>query len=563
MPADSLHIKQTATELNGMLGGGRIDKITMPDPDEIVLFVHSDTRRALILSANPSLPRIHVTKYAPKSNPLKAPAFLMHLRKHIGGAVIKSVTSEDGERIVYFNLLARNELGYEENKTLICEILGKYANIILCDESGRITESIKHISPSGSEKRPVLAGIKYTLPPKQDKIDIFDTKALKNTLDAFEGGKLDGFILSNAAGLAPSTITGIVTKALGGTVFDNLTAEQTDAIIKAFDMKNILGKAHPCLRKDANGKTDFWITPLYPDGEYTYFDTLNAAMDEHFYSLDRDRRLTEKAHVPKTAVKNAIARTEKKLKLFISRKNEASDAEHDRLCGELITANIYRLKQGMKNFTAENYYDNPPSQITIPLQENKSPQFNAQSYYKRYAKKKKALTMADEQIEKATADLEYYNSVYDSFSYTDEEGLEEIISELYAAGLMHEPKDKRKKEKQTFGGETVYGNCVIRWGKTNFQNDRITKQAKPENLWLHTQKTHGSHVIISGENITDGVIYRAAQIAAYYSKARLGDNVPVDYTYKKFVSKPKGSAPGKVIYTDYKTVFVTPKDERE
>ena len=563
MPADALHISIIAAELNSALGGGRIDKITMPEPDEIVLFVHSSARHALILSANPSLPRVHLSDRAPKNNPLNAPAFLMHLRKHIGGAVIQSVSSMHGERILFFKLKARGDLGYEEDKTLVCEILGKYANVILCDESGKISECIKHISPASSEKRPVLPGLKYCAPPPQNKIDVFDKEAFSNLLNKFEGGNLSGYILAGAAGLAPATIKAITEKTLGGVYFDSLDSEQKEKLCAAFDFDSLANNLRPCIRRGDDGKSDFWLAPFSDGGEYEYFPTLNKAMDEYYFALDRDRRIQEKGHVPKTVVRNAIARAEKKRKLFLTRKEEASDAEHDRLCGELIIANIYKIKQGMKTLEAENYYENPPQNIVIALDASKSPQYNAQMYFKRYAKKKKTLSMVEDQIAQTEADIEYYNSVLDSFAYTDEEGLEEIISELAAANLIREQKSKKKKEKLAAGGELKYKNCVIRWGKTNTQNDRVTKSARADDLWLHTQKTHGSHVTVSGEQIDQSVIIRAAQIAAYYSKARLADNVAVDYTLKKFVSKPKGGAPGKAIYTDYKTVFVTPKDERE
>ena len=559
MPADSLHIRQTAAELNALLSGGRIDKITMPESDEIVLFIHNRGNHALVLSANPSLPRLHVTAHAPKNNPLTAPSFLMHLRKRIGGAVIESITPEPGERIVRFALRARGELGYEEKRTLICEILGKYANIVLVNEDGKISECIKHISPSSSDKRPVLPGLPYTVPPAQDKIDIFCPERLRALLDGFTGGKIDGFILAGAAGLAPSTINGIVTSVLGSVYADTLTNAQKDELAAAFDAARLLAAVRPVLRKDENGKTDFWIAPFWHEGEYTFFPTLNEAMDAYYSDLDRERRLQEKAHVPKTAVKNAIARTEKKLKLFLSRRNEAADAETDRLFGELITANMYKLKQGMESFTAENYYADPPALVRIPLQADKSPQYNAQAYYKRYAKKKKTLAVVREQIEQAENDLEYFHSVFDSFSYTDEAGLEEIAAELQAAGLIRAYKTKNKKAKELPGEQITFHGCVIRWGKTNYQNDRITRGARPDDIWLHTQKTHGSHVVVSGEHISNEVLLRAAEIAAYYSKARLADNVPVDYTRKKFVNKPKGAAPGKVFYTDYKTLFVTPR----
>ncbi len=559
MPADALHIGAAAEELHAKLSGGRIDKINMPDPYEIVLSIHNRENFALVLSADPSLPRAHLSAHPPKNNPLRAPAFLMHLRKHIGGALIESVRAQKGERILFFALRARDELGYAVKRTLICEVMGKYANVILTDESGKISECLKHISPADSEKRPVMPGSVYSLPPVQDKADIFDAEALRALLDGFTGGKADSYILAGAAGLSPATIAAVVTHTLGGVYFDALSATQKDALVAAFSRQTLCKNAKPCVRR-ADGKSDFWIYPFYPDGDYTFFPTLNQAMDAHFDVLDRDRRLREKSRVPKTAVKNAVARTEKKLKLFAARQQEAADAAQDKLFGELITANIYRIRQGMQSVVLENYYTDPPSPVTVPLQENKSPQYNAQAYYKKYAKKKKALEITIEQIRQATADLEYYHSVLDSFSYTDEEGLEEIVNELYAANLLHAPKDAKKKKKEPAGGHAVIDGCTVRWGKTNYQNDRLTKQARPDDVWLHTQKIHGSHVIVSGDNITQQVLLRAAAVAAYYSKARYADNVPVDYTRKKYVNKPKGAAPGKVIYTDCKTLFVTPQD---
>lgn len=559
MPADSIHVKLIAAELNEALSGGRIDKITMPDPDEIVLHVHRKANYSLVLSANTSLPRVHITSNPPKNNPLVAPSFLMHLRKHISGAIINRVFCRDGERIIILELATRNELGYEEKKALICEVMGKYANVILVNSDGKISEAIKHISPAGSELRPILPGLKYSYPPAQNKISIFDSQALKTLLNGFEGGKLDGYILAGAAGLAPVTITAVISNVLGGVYFDKLDDKKTELLVNAFNADYIINNAKPCL-SHSDGKTDFWIYPFYGDVGYEFKKSLNEAMDAHFGALDRDRRLAERARIPKTAVKNAIARTEKKLKLFTARLSEAADAEHDRLCGELIIANIYRLKQGLTEFTADNYYVDPPETITVPLDKSKSPQYNAQAYFKKYNKKKKSIEILTKQIAAAESDLEYFNSIFDSFAYTDFEGLDEITAELYAAGIMHEPKN-RKKDKPQNGGDTVIGGCRVRFGKNNYQNDRLTKQAHPEDIWLHTQKTHGSHVIISGNNVPMSVILRAAQIAAYYSKARLSDNVAVDYTFKKYVSKPKGSAPGKVIYTNYKTVFVTPKEE--
>ena len=397
MPADSLHIKQIAIELNELLRGGRIDKLTMPEPDEIILHIHAKANHTVVMSANPSLPRVHITKNAPKNNPLTAPAFLMHLRKHIGGASITEVTAHDGERILMFALKARNELGYEEKKTLICEIMGKYANIILTNADGKISECIKHISPASSEKRPVLPGLTYSFPPPQNKINIFDGSALKSVLSSFDGGNAGGYILANAAGLAPATVNAITTAALGGLFFNELTTEQIEKLADAFNQTRILKNAKPCVRKESGAKSDFWIKPFEQDGEYEFFNSLNEAMDAHFFALDRDRRLSEKARIPKTTVKNAIARTEKKLKLFRERKAEASDAETDRLNGELITANIYRLKQGMSSFEAENYYEEPPQKITVKLDSSKSPQYNAQAYFKKYAKKKKTLSIVEEQ----------------------------------------------------------------------------------------------------------------------------------------------------------------------
>ena len=562
MPSDALHYSFIADELNDKLRDVRIEKISMPEKDEIVLGIRSRGMNfSLLISASPMASRCHLTNHK-KENPTVAPSFLMHLRKHIGGAKIISVDSPDFERIIRIKLLTRNEMSDEESKLLIAEIMGKYSNIILVGSNGIISDSIRHVGIDTSSKRQVLPGLKYEPAPAQNKLNPTATTESANALAAFPGGDLGAYIIAKFKGLAPSSAQEAVYRALQTTDCPRLTDEQCKKVAKELSALFDKNTVRPCVCE-----RDFYIRPYALFGTQLKFcDSLNVAMDEYFYSRDKAARFAEKSKHLQSLLKNAIARTQKKLSGFIQKQESCKGLETDKLYGELILSNIYRIKTGLKSITVENWYDdNAP--VTIELDPQKSPQANAQAYFKRYSKKKKTLEQLAPLIEKTQDELDYYDTVSLSFSLCSENAeIDELSDELERAGLIKRKQSKNKSVKKTLNTSSplsvVIEGFTVRIGKNNIQNDALTKSAKNTDIWLHTKNIHGSHVIIStnGSTAPETVILGAARLAARYSKAAQSQNVPVDYTLAKYVSKPSGSPPGKVIYTHQSTIYVDPAE---
>lgn len=563
MPSDALHYSLMAEELNGFLSDGKLEKITMPERDEIILGIRSRGKNfCLIISAAPACPRCHLTQHS-KDNPAVAPAFLMHLRKHIGGAKVLGVECLPFERVLKIKLLTRNELAVEDCKTLVAEIMGKYSNIILVNSDGTISDCIRRVNLDTSSKRQVLPGLKYLPAPVQARTDISDEQTVKAVLRGFNGGNLSSYLLKHLRGLAPVSIEEAVFRALG----DNQFAEIDDiAVNKVFQKLQGLydfSDVSPCVRYTQLSAADFYMRRYEcVSGDYKYFSTLSEAMDEFFFARDKANRFNEKSRHLSALLKTAITRTEKKLSGFLEKQQECADLDNDKLFGELLTANIYRIGKGMQGVNLENYY-NEYKTVYIPLDNQKSAQANAQNYFKKYAKKKKTLQQLEAQIESARTQLDYYGSISPAFSLcTEISEIEDLQREMELVGLLKsKPSSKKKSNSKPSSPLTVtFEGFAIRIGKNNVQNDELTKSAKKDDIWLHTQKIHGSHVVISaeGKQIPDSVILRAAQHAAYYSKAALSQNVPVDYTAIKYVDKPKSAPPGKVIYTHHNTVYVNP-----
>lgn len=563
MPSDALHYSFIATELNEKLKDGRIEKISMPEKDEIVLGIRSrGTNFSLLISASPTASRCHLTEHR-KENPIVAPTFLMHLRKHIGGAKILSVENPDCERIILIKLLTRNEMSDEESKTLITEIMGKYSNIILVGANGIISDSIRHVGIDTSSKRQVLPGLKYEPAPAQDKLNPTNVEEATRALAAFSGGDLGAYIISRFKGLAPSSAQEAAYRAIKATDCPALTSEQCKKVANELSALFDKSTARPCVCEN-----DFYIRPYLLYGSQPKFcDSLNSAMDEYFFSRDKAARFNEKSKHLQSLLKNAVARAQKKLSGFIQKQESCKGLETDKLYGELLLANIYRIKTVANSVTLENWYDdNAP--VTIALDPQKSPQLNAQAYFKRYSKKKKTLEQLAPLIEKTQDELDYYDTVSLSFSLCSENSeIDELADELERAGLIKRKQSKQAPKKNTAKVSAplsvVIEGFTVRIGKNNIQNDALTKSAKNCDIWLHTKNIHGSHVIISteGSDVPQSVILGAARLAAGYSKAAQSQNVPVDYTLKKYVSKPSGSPPGKVIYTHQSTVYVDPAEK--
>ena len=564
MPADALTYEYLSKELDSALSGGVIAKISMPYPDEIVLAVRNAGRtHQLLLSASPACPRVHLTEARYTGLPA-APAFLMHLRKHIGSARILGFDAVPFERVLRVRLSSRNELGDEETKTLYAEIMGKYSNLILVNGDGRVSDSIRRVTPDLSSKRQILPGLVYSpAPPQAGKTDISRPALIAEHLAAFPGGRVAPYIIRRLSGLSPATVNECVYRALGRESADALDKAQIDAIVRQLQAFYDFSSAEPCVMTSDGVPVDFCVRPYLTEGDGSVrCATLSEAMERYYYALDRKNRFDAQAHALVTAVKAALKRAENRLDESALTRERSADYEHEQRLGEFITANIYRLKKNMTAFTADNYYTGET--VSIPLDPALSPQMNAQRYYKRAAKKKKAFTLAETQMREAAAAADYLRSVLAEIANgSDPADLIGIRAELVAAGIVRAPA-KAAGKKPTPGTPMTFkaGGFTVRVGRNNLQNDALTRAARPDDIWLHTQKIHGSHTVIAAEGraVPDEVIRRAAEICAFHSAARQSDNVPVDYTFAKYVHKPAGARPGMVVYTDQRTVYVKPQE---
>ncbi len=552
MPNDALNYHFIANELNAALTGCRIEKIYMPSAGEIILRCHKDKTTCYLLAcAASSAPRIHLTE-APKDNPVSAPSFLMHLRKHIGNGLITSVRAVDYERVVMIDIDSKSEF-VESKYKLIVEITGTYSNIILVDERGIISAAIKNVTP-GNSARLVMSGLPYTPIPPQNKILPCDRRII-DLLNEFDGDRPDKYLLSIMSGMAPATITECVTRAMGS--MRKPTERDAEAIFAELD--KIYSDIRPCLIKHDGKYIEFCTSPFCSlTGEVEFRPTLNECMDAFYAQKNDGGDFAVYAKRLMSIVKNAQKRTKKKLEEFAIKKAECMDCDADRIKGELLTANLYLIKKGMTAVSVFNYYDN--KNIEIILDDTKTPSQNAQDYFKRYNKKKNALVALDKQIADAENMLLKYENALNSFELCSTRAdLEDIETELSMIKLLQNKETKNKKKVSKYLSATI-GGFKIDIGKNNVQNERLYKSAAPKDIWLHVKDAHGSHVIIrcAGQPLDDDILVTAARLAAYYSKSRMADKVAVDYTYAMFVKPIGGAGPGKVNYTNQKTLFVSP-----
>lgn len=576
MPFDGIVVKSIVEELNEKLKGGRIDKIFQPEKDEIILQVRSIGRNfKLILSANASYPRIHLTDIT-KDNPVNPPLFCMVLRKHLSGGKILDIGFHDFERIIHLDIESINELGDISIKKLIIEIMGRHSNIILVNDENKIIDAIKHVDSEVSSVREVMPARPYILPPAQDKTspaDIDVQSLLENRFKSCNTST-EKFLLNSIKGFSPLLcreichLAGIDGKKPIGDLSDQSVSSLANVL------ENIIRKINtsdfePCIAfedEKFENPVDFHCLRLH---QYKYVKTLpsiSAVLDEFYSVKDAYERLSQKKSALVKILQTNIERCKRKISLQQEKLREVADREKLKLYGELITANIYSIPRNAKSVSLLNYYSDKGEYINIPLDENLSPQENAQKYFKQYAKAKKAYASTSVQLEESIKELEYLESVLQLLdNCTTVQDISEIKQELAEQGYISISK-KTGTKKQDMPSRPL--RCMssdgyyIYIGKNNKQNDMLTlKTAQANDIWLHTKNIPGSHVIIkkhTKEDVPSSTLLEAAMLAAYHSKARMSSNVPVDYTTAKNVRKPAGAKPGMVIYENYKTIIVTP-----
>ena len=568
MPNDAYTLSILARELQSLLEGAKVNRIVQPEKDEIVFTLYAGKTYRLLLSANAANPRCHLTEYA-KENPAAAPQFVMTLRKHLMNAVFCTAEQLNGDRILCFTFLSKNELKDEERKKLIIEIMGKYSNIILADEQNKIIGAIKSVSFDVSSVRQVFPGLFYELPPKAEGSTIFEPHGLEKALRDYQGGCLSGFLQTHLNGIAKSTAEEIVFRAEVPQGHPLSDSEINIISQTAASLSPTRVTVAPCILFREHVMRDFFAFPYQSQyGDYQTCDLLNRAADEFYYRSDKQKRFQEHARALRHQVKNMIAKLEKKKGLLLQKLTESEKMEEERIKGELLTANLYAIKPGMPYVTVQNYYDG--REMQIPLDPQLTPAQNAQMHYKRYNKLKSGKLHSEENLLECEDMLEYLYSVEESFEKCSEiSELNQIRRELAAQGLVRSDPIGRvggKKESSPRPIEFLFGGFRILVGKNNLQNDELTfSTAAPGDLWLHTKDVHGSHTVIlaEGKTIPDQVITCACELAAYYSKAKNSGKTAVDYTQRKFVKKPKGAKPGFVIYTDFQTAYVQPNEHAE
>ncbi|WHF28518.1 NFACT RNA binding domain-containing protein [Bacillus altitudinis] len=562
MSFDGIFTYGMTNELQETLTGGRISKIHQPYKHELIFQIRSKGKNhKLLLSAHPSYARVQLTEHH-DDNPSEPPMFCMLLRKHLEGGFIERFEQIGLDRVIVLHVRSRNEIGDEQTRKLYIEIMGRHSNLILVeDETEQIIDGLKHLSPSVNSYRTVLPGHQYLLPPAQQKLNPFDvTKEdiLKHL--RFQEGKIANQIVDTFSGVSPLFAKEAVHRA-------GLANQETipSTLLEMFQLIQAHSFTPQLTRKD--GKEYFYLLELqHVHGDMKTFDSLSELLDRFYFGkAERDRVKQQAADLERFVV-NEKKKNENKLKKLKRTLEESQNAHKYQLYGELLTANIYAIKKGDKEATVINYYDEEGGEITIPLKTNKTPSENAQAYFTKYQKAKNAVEAVNEQIERTHEEIVYFDELIQQLSSASPKDLEEIREEL-VEGKYLRPKQKRnaKKKKpsaiQLEAYESSQGVPIL-VGKNNKQNEYLTtKAAARDDIWLHTKDIPGSHVVIRHKAPDEQTLLEAAQIAAYFSKAKESSSVPVDYTKIRHVKKPNGAKPGFVTYDQQQTLFVTPDED--
>lgn len=579
MPLDGFTLHFLTEELRRDIVGCRVEKVHQPSKDELVLHLRDrNGAKKLFLSASANSPRIHLTDRAPE-NPSVPPMFCMLMRKHLSSAQITAVRQNGLDRVVAVDFSATNELGDKVGLTIYVEIMAKHSNIILVTEQGRIIDAVKRIDCTQSSVRQILPGGEYHDPPTQNKLSLLECST-QETVDAVfsqSSKMLSSALLGAVEGASPlvcreiaETSGGDVQTACADVMQKMRVADALDKIKQSLEANS--GK--PTVLKDESGKPfDFSFFDIRQYGSvYTtaYFDSFSKLLDEFYSERDRIDRTRQRSADLQKLLSSLTSRISRRLNNQRAELSACDDKEELRINAELITAYQYTLEKGAAFYEVADYYnENKPRRI--PADPALTPSANAQRYYKEYRKAKTAEQMLATLIEQGEAELQYIDSVSDSLSRAAGFGeINEIRSELAASGYLKRKSTGNKKGLQKPSAPMEYRSSdglKMLVGRNNVQNDKLSlKTAAKGDMWLHTQKIPGSHVIICAEGgeIPETTLLEAARLAAYHSRARESANVPVDYTLAKNLKKPVGAKPGKVIYHVYNTLYVTPdKDEVE
>ena len=560
MPLDAIFLKAVRDELARSIIGMKIDRVSQPEHDVFILNLRGRDGSARLLISTGAGARLHLTA-EPYQNPEKPSAFCMLLRKHLQGAVIAGISQPDSERVLSIELDAYDAFGEPSKKALVAELISRSENLYLIGPDGIIIDCLRRRGAEFSS----LPGLFYELPPAQAKIPFLSAASEKRRElweSAPPGVAADQWLLDTFSGLSPLICRELSARASGGV---SGLPKQMDKLAEAVSA----GDFEPVMLMRNDEPFDFSFMPITQYGEgvsLRRFPDFSALLDEFFGSKERARYLRRHSADMVKALKRAVTRLERKLGLQREELLQTENRELARMRGDIITSNLHSMEKGMARLVAADYYTEGYPEIEIPLDPLKTPQQNAAAYYKEYAKAKSAEKYLSAQIEMGAEELLYLKGVLSGFEFAETiQDIEELRAELISAGYI---KKQSRRERAVKPRSpllfTSSSGAEIRVGRNNLQNEELTfRLAKSSDVWLHVQKIHGSHVVIScaeGEEPDDTALMEAATLAAHFSGARDGGKVPVDYTRIRYVRRIPRALPGAVYYTHQKTLIADDKN---
>lgn len=552
MTFDGLFTHAMIHELNQTLQNGRVTKISQPYPNEVILTIRANrTNYPVLLSANPRYARFQITQI-PYTNPAVPTNFTMMLRKYLEGAKLLKIKQLDNDRVVYFEFLTRNELGDKLPLLLSAEIMGRYSNVILINQStNKIIDTIKHVGMDQNRYRTLLPGATYRQPPTQNKENPFeqDSNTFEELIQKYPNREvLADNLLKQYQGISRDNALALADK-----------LHSSNNFVQAFnDFLAMTEDPIPTM----NGNNFSIFTDNPNDKKFT---TLSEMLDVFYHTKANRDRVQQQGGQLLHVIRKNLQRNKKKLKKLSNELKATENADEYRIKGEVLTTYLYQIKRGMTKITLPNFYDNN-KEITISLSNQLSPSQNAQKYFKKYQKLKNAVTFINEQIELTKKEVAYLEEIQTQIELATPADLNDIKTELQQEGYIKKKQQKSKHSSRVKINKPesfiASDGTEILVGKNNLQNEKLTLHtAKKTDIWLHAKNIPGSHVIIKSNNPSDETLFEAAMLAAYFSKFRSSANVPIDYVQVKNIRKPNGSKPGFVIYEGQKTLTVTPTED--
>ena len=552
MTFDGLFTHAMIHELNQTLQNGRVTKISQPYPNEVILTIRANrTNYPVLLSANPRYARFQITQI-PYTNPAVPTNFTMMLRKYLEGAKLLEIKQLDNDRVVYFEFLTRNELGDKLPLLLSAEIMGRYSNVILINQStNKIIDTIKHVGMDQNRYRTLLPGATYRQPPTQNKENPFeqDSNIFEELIQKYPNREvLADNLLKQYQGISRDNALALADK-----------LHSSNNFVQAFN--DFLAMTEdPIPTMNGNNFSIFADNPN--DKKFT---TLSEMLDVFYHTKANRDRVQQQGGQLLHVIRKNLQRNKKKLKKLSNELKATENADEYRIKGEVLTTYLYQIKRGMTKITLPNFYDNN-KEITISLSNQLSPSQNAQKYFKKYQKLKNAVTFVNEQIELTKKEVAYLEEIQTQIELATPADLNDIKTELQQEGYIKKKQQKSKHSSRVKINKPesfiASDGTEILVGKNNLQNEKLTLHtAKKTDIWLHAKNIPGSHVIIKSNNPSDETLFEAAMLAAYFSKFRSSANVPIDYVQVKNIRKPNGSKPGFVIYEGQKTLTVTPTED--